>query len=211
MFDFRSAASAPWLLSSVPPVLPVVIAVALFGVLGALFGRRGREDSADSVSSLRSRRRDLHSRRFWLRPVPGLVRGNIPRSLARRGPRDLGLEARGRASARDFRAGDFSRRPRVLPRRRILDFDRRSGHRATSLTTSSPRTASFTTAISKSRTTMEPRTTGPSTRERSSPVSPRGRAIPSTASGFPSSSLRASPLSASWEFSRPRHCSRLSF
>ncbi|HJS74927.1 MAG TPA: hypothetical protein VJ921_11620, partial [Vicinamibacteria bacterium] len=44
IFDFRSAASSPWLLSSVPRLLPTTVAVVLGGVLGALLGRRGRED-----------------------------------------------------------------------------------------------------------------------------------------------------------------------
>ncbi len=44
VFDFRSGASMPWLLSSIPQFLLVLLAVVFSGVLGALVGRSGRED-----------------------------------------------------------------------------------------------------------------------------------------------------------------------
>lgn len=44
IFDSRSGAAAPWLVSSVPPLLLVLFAVVFFGVLGALLARRARED-----------------------------------------------------------------------------------------------------------------------------------------------------------------------
>jgi len=44
IFDARSDAAAPWLLTSIPPLSLVLVAVVFSGVLGALLGRRGRED-----------------------------------------------------------------------------------------------------------------------------------------------------------------------
>jgi hypothetical protein len=44
VFDSHSGSAAPWLVSSVPPLLLALIAVVLSGVLGVFLARRGRED-----------------------------------------------------------------------------------------------------------------------------------------------------------------------
>jgi hypothetical protein len=44
VFDFRSASSSPWLLSSLPPFLLGFAAAVVLGALGWLAGRRGRAD-----------------------------------------------------------------------------------------------------------------------------------------------------------------------
>ncbi len=44
IFDLRSEADAPWLVSSLPPFVLALIALVLSGVLGAFLWRKGRED-----------------------------------------------------------------------------------------------------------------------------------------------------------------------
>ena len=87
VFDSRPGAAAPWLVSSLPPLLLVLTVVVVSGVLGAHLGRRGREDLLDSVSPLRSRGRDLFSGCFRRRPFSRGVRGTVSRSPARHRPR----------------------------------------------------------------------------------------------------------------------------